>query len=237
MLGTMTTHPTPPLLKGLSRKRSAVVSLLLAGAAVAIVSGGSLLLAFGLHGTIRTAHSEIATPANAVVSPVMAIASTNAAERLTGRTSLTASVRSLDASNVFIGIAAARDVDHYLAGASTTRVQDWGSDAIALDPPRGHTRAALAPPGTRTFWVAKGGATTVAALHWPVRDGQYRLVMMRADGRPGIAAAATAGIRAPAMTWSAVALLFAGLLLSALGVVPFLRRPRVAMAHGARAVS
>jgi hypothetical protein len=68
-----------------------------------------------------------------------------------------------------------------------------------------------------------------ASVDWMVRDGDHRIVVMNADGSPGVAAAATFTLAIPQLYGYGLVAVEAGLVATALGavlVVLGVRRPR-----------
>jgi hypothetical protein len=118
-------------------------------------------------------------------------------------------------SALFVGIGASADVDRYLAGVRHTLITDfWDSRAEVVD---GGT--AVAAPATQGFWVASSTGSGTRSLEWDPADGSWTVVVMKADGRPGIDVEADLGARLPALRWIAVGLLVAGVAFVAGGVL------------------
>ena len=81
--------------------------------------------------------------------------------------------------------------------------------------PRAGTKR-LAPPGTQSFWIARSSGTS-ASLDWKAGDGEYRMVVMNADGSRGVQTHGDASVTIPhaaAIAWSLVG---GGLLLLLMG--------------------
>jgi hypothetical protein len=129
---------------------------------------------------------------------------------------------------VFAGIARTADVERYLAGVSTSTVTSlnyWPFDADyddRLGP------AGAKPPARQDIWVA----TTTSAggeLNWKVADGDWSVVLMNADGSPGVDADLDAGAKIPdlaAISWALVGGGVLVLLGGAALIVTGIRRPR-----------
>ena len=109
-------------------------------------------------------------------------------------------------SALFVGIGPSADVDRYLAGVSHTLISDfWGNRVQATG---GGTPGSA--PGTRGFWVASATGPGARSLVWDPANGSWTVVVMNADGRPGIDVRADLGARMPALPWIAVGVLAAG---------------------------
>jgi hypothetical protein len=107
---------------------------------------------------------------------------------------------------LFVGIGPSTDVDRYLAGMNHTVITEfWDEkvDAVA----GGQSRSA---PSTQDFWVASDTGPGARTLEWDPTDGSWTVVVMNADGRPGIDVGADLGARLPAVLWIAIGLLVAG---------------------------
>jgi hypothetical protein len=106
---------------------------------------------------------------------------------------------------LFAGIAATGDVERYLGDVSYTTVH--GHDVT--DHP-----GAMVPtaPAAALPWAARAQGTGTLTLIWAVRDGDWTVVVMNTDARPGLSVRADAGISALALPWLAGELLADGLL-------------------------
>ena len=107
---------------------------------------------------------------------------------------------------LFVGIARSSDVDRYLAGVDRTVINDFWDEDVQ---PVGGGRVTSAP-ATQRFWVASSNGARASNLVWKPTDGRWAVVVMRADGRPGLDVSADLGARPPALPWIALGLLVAG---------------------------
>jgi hypothetical protein len=110
-----------------------------------------------------------------------------------GPTAVRIQATSGSATPVFVGIAPAADVDRYLAGSAHTEITDF-----EVDPFRPELRdipgaARPAAPSTQSFWAmsSQGGGTQTVA--WPTQSGDWKVVVMNADGSAGVAADVAVG--------------------------------------------
>ena len=106
---------------------------------------------------------------------------------------------------LFAGIAATGDVERYLGDVSYTTVH--GHDVT--DHPGARVPAA---PAAALPWAARAQGTGTLTLTWAVRGGDWTVVVMNTDARPGLSVRADAGISALALPWIATGLLADGLL-------------------------
>lgn len=114
---------------------------------------------------------------------------------------------------LFVGIGPSTDVDRYLAGVHHTVITEFWeekTEAVAGGPP-------ASAPGTQDFWVASSTGSGPRTVEWEPTDGSWTVVVMNADGRPGIDMGADLGARMPAVLWIALGVLIAGVVFLAGG--------------------
>jgi hypothetical protein len=109
-------------------------------------------------------------------------------------------------SPVFVGIGPSDQVDRYLAGTSHALISDFWSDAVHAV--SGGTPAT--PPGTQDFWVATATGPGAQSLTWDAANGSWSVVVMNADGRPGVDVGADLGATFPALLGIAIGSLVLG---------------------------
>ena len=123
-------------------------------------------------------------------------------------------------STVFVGIARTNEVDAYLAGVAhdeiTTRT---GEPTYRRVPATSSTTPSHSVPADQTFWAAQAVGAGTVSLDWKVTSGSWTVVVMNADGSPGVAAVMTPSVRSDALGPLALTLLAAGLLLTLLTVL------------------
>jgi hypothetical protein len=107
---------------------------------------------------------------------------------------------------IFVGIARSADADRYLSGVNHSVISDFFGDDV--EPVGGGPAKSL--PGTQSFWVASATGAGAQTVVWKAAKGSWTVVVMKADGRPGIQVAADLGAKVPALLWIAVGLLAAG---------------------------
>ncbi|HET9723196.1 MAG TPA: hypothetical protein VFR44_05060 [Actinomycetota bacterium] len=133
-------------------------------------------------------------------------------------------------ADLFVGIGPTVDVDRYLAGVGQTHISDfWSGSAQELG---GDTPGSA--PGTQGFWVASTSGPGPRTLSWDPANGSWTVVVMNADGSPGIDVRADLGATLPALTWIAVVSLVVGGILAVAGallIVGAFRRRRADLAR------
>jgi hypothetical protein len=123
---------------------------------------------------------------------------------------------------LFVGIGPTSAIDRYLAGVDHTVISDfWGSRVESVS-----GSAATAAPGTQHFWVASTTGSGQQTLRWKPVDGTWSVVVMNANGLPGVHVGADLGARIPALPWVAVGLLVASAVFLAGGVLLIWRAVR-----------
>jgi hypothetical protein len=107
---------------------------------------------------------------------------------------------------LFVGIGRSSDVDRYLTGVDHTVISDFFGDKVeSVD---GAHR--ITAPGRQRFWAATSSGSGERTLLWHPSDGSWTVVVMNADGQPGIDVSADLGARFPAARWISIGLLLGG---------------------------
>ena len=161
--------------------------LLLCGLGCA-VPGALLTAVTGSDDTLASGFHEVATTTPALVSETTRITeATPTAGTDLGETTLRVSARAGD--DVFLGVALASDVDRYLRGVEHDVIRDLEISPYRVETVRRDGLSIVNAPTDEEFWVAQA-VGTAPTLEWPVQEGDYRLVLMNADGSPGVRAQA-----------------------------------------------
>ena len=98
---------------------------------------------------------------------------------------------------LFMGIAPAAAVAGYLDGVVHDEITDWDSfqdDITDVVYTRNEGAADPAPPETKGFWVASVSGSGEQTLDWTIESGEWALVIMNADGSPGVSADVQFGV-------------------------------------------
>lgn len=110
---------------------------------------------------------------------------------------------------LFVGIGRSTDVDRYLSGVKHTVITEFlGNKTEEFG-----GGAPQSAPGTEDLWVASATGPGPQTLVWDPANGSWTVVVMNADGRPGIAVGADLGARMPVLVWIALGVLAAGAVL------------------------
>jgi hypothetical protein len=126
-------------------------------------------------------------------------------------------------AGAFVGIGRAADVDRYLAGVRTETVSSLSSDPYSISGVSHGSQGNAQPPAAQRFWAAQATSTRAAAINWKVRDGQYRVVIMSANGHGGFATTSATAVTLPHIARYALATLLLGLLMAGGGTALLIR--------------
>jgi len=121
-------------------------------------------------------------------------------------------------SPLFIGIARADDVAKYLNGVGHDELTDIEASpfkATYTSRPGGEPAS---NPAEQTFWVASDTGTGPRTLTWDVADGNWTVLIMNADGSPGIDADISAAAELPVILPIAIVALVVGGVLTLIGI-------------------
>jgi hypothetical protein len=225
---TMAPPTTAPVTKPAKDRTGLVIGgsmLAVIGSVLALGGGGVLALA-GTDGTFESGKSAISTSTSALVSEGANITDTAEVTEVFGKPEVRVNAQAEQGSpDVFVGIGPKADVDKYLAGAPIEKVTDFDVDPFTLDKQVRSGDAKPKPPTTQSFWVAESSGRT-ANVDWKISDGNYKLVVMNADGSKQVATDASFDLEVPHLSTIALAALLAGILVIGGGVamlVPSLR--------------
>jgi len=116
-----------------------------------------------------------------------ALARSGATIRVTGSSALGAPV--------FLGVGPTPRVSAYLSEVTRDRITsiDLAGGSFEYDHVDGTTFPS--PPGEEGFWVAEAGGAGTQTLEWAVREGDWALVIMNADGSAPVVAEVALGAR------------------------------------------
>ena len=131
-----------------------------------------------------------------------------------GRVSI--DVRPDSSRPVFVGIGPRDEVLAFLAGTSYDEVTEFEPDPEYARVPGVDT--APSPIG-RPFWVAQRSGTGDQRLTWEAQEGDWAVVVMNADGSPGVGVEADAGATLPNLDVLGWVLLGSGLAALVVGVL------------------
>jgi hypothetical protein len=115
---------------------------------------------------------------------------------------------------LFIGIGPQARVAKYVATVAHANVQDIDFDPFRATYLSVTGGAPEAPPTEQHFWAASASGAGTQTLTWKVRDGDWSVVLMNADGSRGVAADIDLGAKLSFLLWVAIGLLIGGALVT-----------------------
>lgn len=200
-----------------SRIVSLVVGVVLGAAgALALIGGGSLLVAAGFQsgddGFLSSREHPMTTTARALTSGRVPLEVHPGDWLPRGLLTVRIEAAPLDGKPVFVGIGPSARVDAYLAGVSRDVIADVGvPEGVTYRRLEGE--AVPAPPGAESFWVASAAGPDKATLTWPVEAGDWTVAILNADGSAGLSLAVNAGVHIRGLGWVGAGLVAGGILL------------------------
>lgn len=207
------------------------ILLLLLGAAG--VAGGALgLSVFGSQGSRSEPVAEVRTLSGALYVRSFNISQTRGPKGLLD-VSLTATSGS--GKDIFIGIAPPDDVQKFLLGVPYDAASRIENGAFVSKPVPGSTLPAPAP-GEQSFWDASSSGRD-ASIDWANQAGEDVLVVMNADGSPGVVADLSAAIGSPKLFPTTAGALVVGTVLFFLGILLLVLGIRAGRKGGGASVS
>lgn len=212
------------------------------GGRIALVVVGSLLtlislaiLAVGGGATWAQTHRDggyVSAGSRTVTTPGYAVSSElmlgGGRWRVFGTMRIRASGQ-VPARRVFVGIASADQAARYLAGVRYTAANGvlsyTGGGNVLHD-----GGAPRTPPATAGIWTLQASGAGTQTLVWPVKGGNWSVVVMNADASPGVTTHISLASTFPALPWVALGLDIGGVLLLAMSlalvIVPVRRARR-----------
>jgi hypothetical protein len=124
-------------------------------------------------------------------------------------------VKAHDNHPLFVGVARAADLERYLRGTQHDDVSQlsYRPFQVSYDHVDGHAPARR--PADASFWAASATGAGTVALAWKPRPGNWRAVLMNADGSRGVTAELQFGARTALLWWVGGGLLGAAVLAGA----------------------
>ena len=134
---------------------------------------------------------------------------------------------------MFVGIAKKSQVASYLGHVQHDTISDFELDRSRSPTATHRERRPRPRPGAQHFWASEATGSGPQTLAWPVQKGDWAVVVMNADGSPGIHADVKVGAKVGFLLWAGIGLLALGAILAALAAALFLsgrpaRSPTVA---------
>lgn len=204
---------------GAGRVIAVIVSCIALLAGLAALAGGGTALV--IDQTQRDASGYLMTGTTTYSTGTFALVSDSyrtgvAGDPIVARDMLgTVRIRTRSFQPVFVGIGPAAAVDTFLSGVRREVAThfDVAQKDFVLRP----GGAPAAAPATKRFWVAKTIGIDTQTLSWSPRNGDWRVVVMNANGSAGVHADLTLGARFPHLLSIGIGMLAGGVFLLLLG--------------------
>ncbi len=230
-----------------------IVGVLIALTGLPILLGGIGLVAWVGDGSgIKIPLKGFKAPPSAVaiILPAFSIKATDLPSQVRDAALILRVTPAAGDGPLFLGIAPATEINRYLRNASTARLETSGTQTNGENQPPDPQQAltdgvdvelVLVPgkrklvpaPTAMQFWtrsVLVDGSGEITLTPDDLSGKNARAVVMRADGKPGIAADATAHFRVPFLTTIGWYLLLIGFVVMGLGIglilLILLRKPK-----------
>ncbi|MDQ4137970.1 MAG: DUF4389 domain-containing protein [Actinomycetota bacterium] len=121
-------------------------------------------------------------------------------------------------TDVFLGVAPQADIERFLGDVERTEIREVRYFPFEVEyrdlpgePPTGL-------PQEQGFWEASASGSGTQTLEWTITPGEWGIVVMNADGSPGVTVGLQAGVRSDLFSPAATTLLVLGGLLLLLGI-------------------
>ena len=197
-------------------------------ALLALAAGGTAIWA---DSTQRDSHGYVSTNSHRYASPTRAIATdgvtigSEVPDWLVGKVRLEAT----SPKPFFIGIGRKSEVDAYLAKTSYASATKLDLDPFKVTYVAHQSNSTPGRPAAQPFWAASATGRGTQALTWKIKSGEWSIVVMNADGSPGVSASVSAGAKIPWVLWAGIGFAVFGalLLLAAIGMIGRGAGPRV----------
>jgi hypothetical protein len=193
-------------------------AILMIGGGLVSAAGGAGLATVGTDSRISIGTTALSTPTTAFVTEPGGISDHGGS--IFGHPSVRISVTGAD-KPVFVGVGPAAAVDRYLSGAAVETVTDFDVQPLRLTTTRHQGTVRPSSPLDQAFWVEQAHGTRAASADWKIRDGSYRIVVMNADGSPGVTADGRLSAHIPNLSVIGASILGCGLVVLFAGIVVF----------------
>jgi hypothetical protein len=189
-----------------------------------LVAGGALTFAYAIEsddgGYFDATLDRLATPTAAITTGDVDLRTDPGPQWVLDAVDVSVRIQATSVgqgTELFVGIGSELDVETYLSGVARDDVSDVrAGGSVRYDSVPGEQSAT--PPIEETFWVASASGAGTQILEWDVAEGEWVVVLMNADGSPGILADVTVGMRSGALLAVGISILAVGGVLLAIAV-------------------
>ena len=186
---------------------------------LAFAAGGGVVLV--AQSAFRDAQGFFVSGPHSFVSNGYALTSTRidlganperGASNIGGIFTLRLRAESSNGKQIFIGIAPSANVDSYLADVNHDEITDVSIRPFKATYAHVDGTSVPKPPSQEPIWVQTESGPGERTLTWHPRSGRWTVVVMNADGSPGVGARMSVGVRVRFLTWIGIGLLALALL-------------------------
>ena len=203
---------------------------IIVGAALALMSlgmlvaGGALTFAYAVEsddgGYFDATLDRLATPTAAITTGDVDLRTDPGPQWVLDAVDVSVRIQATGVdqdAELFVGIGSEEDVEVYLSGVARDEISDVrAGGSIRYNSVSGEQPAT--PPAEEGLWVASASGAGTQVLEWDVAEGEWVVVLMNADGSPGILAEVTVGMRSGALLAVGISMLAIGGVLLAIAV-------------------
>jgi len=228
-----TPAPPPPTPQAAERHKVPLGSIILivVGAIFGLIAlvpmagGGFLVWAHSTQrdadGYFTTATERFETTSAAITSERIDLGAERDNTGFSGFGDATVRLRVLSTGErpVFVGIARQDDVDRYLSGVAHAELTGLSTKPFRAEYRYVGGTDKASPPAQQSIWVASVAGNGEQSIEWPLQRGRWTVVVMNADGSPGVSVNASAGAKAPWVLGAGIGLLVGGAVLLIIGAV------------------
>jgi hypothetical protein len=226
------TTPDP----GIGRVALIAVGACLVLLALVALGGGAILV--GVHTTRTDANGFYKSAANPLSTRTRALVTDNLAVDTGGADwayrqghlgTIRVAAQGTAGKPIFVGVGTEQAVRSYLRGVAREEIQDFEVRPFSVTTMVRHGDVVPAAPASRKIWSASTSGNGRQTLTWRVREGDWSVVVMNADGSANVSTRVSVGAKLGLLLWVGVGLLAFGAVMavggSALIVAGGRRRP------------
>jgi uncharacterized protein DUF4389 len=217
------THAHQPERWGAGRVIGLIVASILGLISVGLVIAGGAGIVLdqtqrGASGYLMTSSTHYSTPTYALVSA--SYRGGTSGDWFVNRELIgTVRLRLHGTQPLFVGIGPEKAVNRYLSGVAQARGESFTATSAEFH--RYPGGAPTAPPTAQRFWSASSTGSGQQIVTWHPQPGNWRIVVMNANGSPGVSSNVSIGARMPHLLAIGIGLTGGGLLLLAVSAGGF----------------
>src|SRR4051794_33417604 len=154
----------------------------------------------GGDGFFQTAAQPFRTDSYAMVTDDLKLSDGNAKVFTDQWVKLRFRVTPTEDKAVFVGVGPTSEVDAYLANSAHAVFSDFETQPFRATFTNQPGDERPDPPTSQRFWTESSTGRGTQSLTWTLEDGSWTVVVMNADGSPGVLTRISAGAAAPELS-------------------------------------